>query len=412
MEPSLGERTGAAPPPRTSAVPVRLPVARPRSWQVLGLVLLVRILTMEVGSLAYIYLPHAWVESPPGTLPPQGSLLFRALVGLWTHWDGLWYLSIAQQGYAGRATATAFFPLYPLTIDLFGGTALSAVLAALVAAAAAYWILYRLASLEFGERVGWYTLLALAAFPTSFYLTAAYSESLFLALAAGSLYLARRRRYWPAGLAAALAGLVSTYGVLLVVPLAWVAWVQEGWRPRRYAFLALVPGGLLAYMAYLTPLFGDPLVFDHAQSNWGRHLAFFGVTLWRAAVHAWENLGQAISPGALFAPGSPSLGPSNVYNLLFALAVLGILIWATLRRRLPGYLLSYAWLALAVPLSYPAYGTPLMSMPRLALEVFPLFPALGLLLVRSRLARRVYFLSALPLAVLLITLYATAHWVA
>ncbi len=377
---------------------------------VVWIVVLSRLFFMEAASLAYLYLPHAWVEAPPGTLPPSGSLLYRATLGLWVHWDGLWYYSIANFGYAGRATATAFFPLFPLTLRIFQGSVVGGLIISLVSFIGAEWFLVRLVNQEFGQKTAWYAGLALAFFPTAFYANAVYSESLFLLLALGALYYFRNRRYWIAGPLAALTTLVSIYGVLLALPFLILLWQQEGFRWKKYFHVLWPPAGLLSYMGFLLIKFGDPLIFEHAQSNWGRHSAWIWNTLWTAFESALHALPQALNPVVLFRVGMPTLGPSNFYNFMFAVAAIVTVIFTF--KRIPFYLWIYMVLALLVPLSYPAVGNPLMSMPRLLLESFPLFIGLGVLMAEKTWFRWTYFVVSLPLGLLFVSLFATAHWVA
>ncbi len=395
--------------------PVQTPSPTPRlKWptvkHLFWLFVISRAFFMELGGLAYIYLPHAWVESPPNTLPPSGQLLYHVTFGLWAHWDGLWYLSIANMGYANRPTATAFFPLYPLGVHLLGGGVVGGVLLSLLCFAVTLWFLFRLTQYEFGDRIAWNAVLALAFFPTSFYANAVDSESLFMAAAIGSLYFARTRRYRIAGPLAMAATLVSMYGLLLAIPLLYLAWTQEGHRIRPLLYSLWAPLGLVLYMGFLLIRFGDPLVFEHAQSNWGRHFQWVGATLWAATVKAWQVAGQAFSLHTLFATGMPQLSASNFYNWIFALFLLIMLALSV--KYLPAYLWIYEVLALLVPFSYPATGNPLMSLPRLVLEAFPTFITLGLVISRKPWHKTLYFIASLPLGILFVALYATAHWVA
>lgn len=363
---------------------------------------------MEVASLAYIYLPHAWVEAPQGTLPPPGSLVYRAILGLWAHWDGLWYLSIASFGYVGRQTATAFFPLYPWLVDLFGGGVLGAIIVSLLCDAASLWFLFQLSRLEFGENVAWWTTLAYAFFPTAFYTNAVYSESLFLMLAIGSLYFFRTRRYWWGGPMAAAATLVSMYGILLAAPIAWMIFFRE--KQIKTVLHALWPSaGLLFYMGFLMPMFGDPLIFEKAQSNWGRHFEFALMTLWSGIVSGYHSL-HLLSWSTLFQTGQPSTQTMEPFNIIFALVSVTVLVMSF--SKIPFYLWMYGALAVLVPLSYPAHGDPLMSMPRLVLESFPFFMGMGVFLARIPRLRWIYFGVSVPLGMLLVSLFATAHWVA
>lgn len=369
-----------------------------------------RVFFLEVAGLAYIYLPQAWIQSPQGTLPPSGGLFYQMISGLWVHWDGLWYLSIATFGYQGRPTATAFFPLYPLSMKLLGGGVVGGMIMSLVAFAVALLFLNRLVTLELGPRVAWFTLLGLAFFPAAFFLNAVYSESLFLALAAGSLYYLRTDKYWIAGLLGALATLTTIYGLLLALPFAWLIWRKHGFRLRKLCHVLWMPVGLLAYMVFLFKRFGDPLMFESAQSNWSRHPEFFGVTLYQGLISAWQAIPHFFSFHHLFATGNPSLVPGNFVNFFFALFAIVILILSF--RRIPFYLWIYTIAALMIPFSYPANGFPLMSMPRLILEAFPLFIGLGTIMARVPWTRAIYFIVAIPGGILLTALFATAHWVA
>ncbi len=50
----------------------------------------------------------AWATSSP----------WDAFAGVWAHWDGSWYLRIAEHGYWYWDYSEAFFPLYPLAMAL------------------------------------------------------------------------------------------------------------------------------------------------------------------------------------------------------------------------------------------------------------------------------------------------------
>ncbi len=381
------------------------------AWSVVGWVYLVsHLFFAEVAGLAYIYLPHAWVESPPGVLPVPSNLVYRALFGLWSHWDGQWYLTIAQHGYR-TPTATAFFPLYPLSIHLLGAsTTIGGIFVSWAAMAVACWMLYKLTIVDFGPRVAWFTVIAFSFFPTAFYTQAVYSEALFLALAISAMYTLRVGRYWSAGILGGFALLVSMYGILLAVPLVWVIFRRHGPQLRRFWPAAVIPLGLILYMVYLTPLFHYPLVFEQAQSNWGRQFAFFWQTLWQGVVTAYQSVPIALSPAALFHGGIPQPVAMNFYNFWFA--VYGIVVLVASLRWMPTYLWLYGGLALLVPLTYPAQGVPLMSVPRLLLEAFPVFIATGILLDRYPRLRVTYFSVSLTLGALFVSLFATSHWVA
>lgn len=396
--------------PRTEGRRVREPAVDVRTWGLLAvIVVLSRLLVFEEGALAFLYLPHAWVQDVPGYLPPAGGFWFQTLLGPWAHWDGYWYLSIAHLGYVGRPLATAFFPLYPLLLRALGGTVLTGVLTSTVAFGVALVVIYRLAADVLSPRAAWFTVLAVAFFPTSFYFNAVYPEALFVLLAAGTFLAAARGRL---GLAATLAGLASAtsvYGLFLVVPIAASLWRRRA-PARLWLWLALVPGGLLAYMAALFEEFANPFVFQTVQSNWGRAFAPLWVTVRQAVVQAWANVPQVISFPRLFAIGQPMDTASNVWNLLFAAVGVWLLVLAI--RRLPWEYWLFSLLVLAVPFSYPSAAVPLMSVPRLLLAAWPLFLVLGERLAASATARKIYLWLSGAAGLVLVALFTTAHWVA
>src|SRR5919112_419667 len=140
--------------------------------------------------------------------------------------------------------------------ELFGGPAslpslsVWGVLISLLALPFALYFVYRIAEEGWGTRVAQGTVLALAFFPTSYFLNAVYTESLFLALSAGSLWAARVRKDLLLACAlAAFATATRNVGVFLIVPLAY-EWLRGGagrdygpWRGA--ACLALAFSGLL-----------------------------------------------------------------------------------------------------------------------------------------------------------------------
>ena len=194
---------------------------------------------------------------PVSPLQRQTSLFPFDTLSIWANFDGEHYVNVAESDYA--QDSPAFFPLYPLLMrlvaTLFGGPvsreALSVygVLISLIAFLFALYFVYRIAEEGWGARVAQGTVLALAFFPTSFFFNAVYTESLFLALSAGAVWAARVRK--DLLLASALAGLATatrSVGVLLLIPLVaeWSDRQEYGWRA---VYLALVPSGLVAYMA-------------------------------------------------------------------------------------------------------------------------------------------------------------------
>ena len=260
---------------------------------------------------------------------PSGSM------NIWSHWDGEHYVTLAMGGYLNPPdnVSPAFFPLYPLLMrsfaELFGGPiskeALSVwgPLISLLFLPFAFYFIYHIALEGWGERVARGTILILAFFPTAFFLNAAYTESLFLALSAGSMWAMRVRK--DLLLACVLAGFAAAtrnVGIFLVVPLMY-EWIKDVERFRwRGVYLLLAPGGLFAYMVYLWVRFGDPLLFYSAQESWGRQATGPLDTASRAWGAAVEGAGRLLDPDLWAHPSLSNVanqlaGASNFFNLAF-----------------------------------------------------------------------------------------------
>jgi hypothetical protein len=365
---------------------------------------------MGVGALAATYLPPA---VPAGdVLEPPGFLNY------WAHWDGAWYSEIATGGYGERAP-TAFFPLYPmlirLGIALWGGPALWGVLISLSATLLALFFLYRIAENLYGSRAARAATLALAFFPTAFFLNAVYTEALFLVLTTGSVWAAHMRRsLLLAGLLGSLAAATRNLGVILLIPL-FFEWLRDRreFGLKGLAGLALIPAGLLAYVVYLSERFGDPLVFARQQGeHWGRGLANPITTMERAWQTARDGARYLLDPETLVLGASPgpTLDASNTLNLAF-LVVVVVLLGIGFAVLPPGLSL-YTFFVVLLPVLTPAPSFPLMSLPRLVLGAFPVFLVLGYLLSRSRPALVLWLILSTGTGVVLTTLFTTWRWVA
>jgi hypothetical protein len=320
---------------------------------------------------------------------PSGSM------NIWSHWDGEHYVTLAMGGYLHPPdnVSPAFFPLYPLLLrsfaELFGGPiskeALSVwgPLISLLFLPFAFYFIFHIALEGWGERVARGTVLILAFFPTTFYLNAAYTESLFLALSAGSMWAMRVRK--DLLLACVLAGFAAAtrnVGIFLVVPLMY-EWIKDVERFRwRGVYLLLAPGGLFAYMVYLWVRFGDPVLFYSAQESWGRQATGpldTASRAWRAAV---EGASRLLDPDLWAHPTLSNVanqlaGASNFFNLAFFVFAMVVLLAGS--RYLPLSLTVYGLLLVAPATLFGTPGRPLMGTPRYVLVAFPVFIVLALL---------------------------------
>jgi hypothetical protein len=425
--------------------PERMAALR-EAWRALWLSRLL-VWVAGVGTvLAFGWGPVRGAFNPPGLTRGFGAL-GDLLAAPAARWDASWYLVIAHYGYRpdlGMFTASraAFFPLYPLGLRGLSEVGLAPVLAgvalSLAALAAALYGIHRLAMLEFAARgdaarVARLAVLLTAFAPMALYLSAVYSESLYLALSVGVFLCARQGRWAWVGVLGALAGATRSAGVLLVVP-ALILYLYgpredrppdfpaaHGLHPRYrlradVAWLALVGAGLALYMAHLALAGGDALLAFHAQEVWSRHFAGPFVGVWDGARAAFDGARQLLSGQSRHvyfpaAPGSPTVAAGHnlmLFGFLLAAvpAIVGVL------RRLPLAYGAYVLVALALPLSYPVSSQPLMSLPRFELVLFPLSMwGAAWLAPRGRLSVAALAASGLLMA-FFVGQFATWHWVA
>ncbi|MFF3807924.1 hypothetical protein [Streptomyces sp. NPDC002032] len=310
-------------------------------------------------------------------------------------WDSLWYARVAAGGYGyevvlpGGAvhSSLAFFPLLPwLERVVAAPTGLSYGAAGLVVSAvagtAAAWGIFAVADLLYGRRAGVLAAALWAALPVGIVQSMAYSESLFTALAAWSLYAVLRGRWLTAGLLAAGAGLTRPVGAA-VVAAVWVAgalaW-RRGERSWRIAAgLLLAPLGAAAYVLWVGARTGGGLLgYLDVQAGWGN--GFDGGWAFARFVGAKLSSFPAVLAGAALIAG-----------------VL-LVLWAYLlcvRRRQPAALLVYGGVVVALALCASGYFG---SKPRLLLPAFPLLLPAAVALARWRPRRAAALLGALALA--------------
>jgi hypothetical protein len=299
---------------------------------------------------------------------------------LWRYsvrWDAGWYLGIAENGYEyvpGGISSVAFFPLFPLLIAMFdavlpGSSVFAGLVVVHLSLAAAVVYVYQTIRLDFGETVAWRTVFFLLAFPTAFFFSAVYTESLFLLTLAGSLYHARRGQWTRAMLFGIAASATRIVGVLIPLPLALELWRQRGFSRRNpwpLVAILLTPLGMLAYFAYLQYEFGDYRAFFHTESTWNR-----------------DSFSPVILQGIQWMRGDATMldyyprtsGPLREIFLTFDTLVVtvfiavGIYLWLKVRP-------SYGALVVAMALVPALSGSP-QSMNRYVVVLFPAFLLLG-----------------------------------
>lgn len=291
--------------------------------------------------------------------------MYKTPLALLGAWDGVWYERVSQHGYLlipGQQSNPAFFPLFPILmreLNLAFGisyTAAGAVisnLSLLVAVIA----LFELSCLVIGDRErSRHAASLLAISPMAFVFSMAYPESFALACTALALLAGMKQRWLPAAVLAALAVLARPEGVVLVVPLAAIAWEQRdrldpAGRGRALAAVLAAPAAIISYPLYLLYALHNANAWGEAQERWGR--AFNPLGPWRAIT----GLHGIVT-------GQPVIGRDAPFVVVYAL-----LLWAAARQGV-----GRPWiLGGALVLVLPIFSGSFVSEARFGLLALPVY---------------------------------------
>lgn len=404
-----------APDPHNRSDRARLTGFR-RSWMVRDVLLpflATRLMLSFVGWLALLSfqnlpaIPGSWELKPSGEIAvatPYLSTTSYPLLNIYSRWDGGWYHSIAKNGYRfepGKQSNTAFFPLYPMLMRVVHAiipseTDAGWVLAGCIVSNCALFIalcyLLLLLRIDLDHETAARAVLYLLVFPTAFFFSAVYSESVFLATTVAAFYYARTGKWWIAGALAGAATLSRSPGILLGAPLLLEYLLQRRfqWREIRPDILSLgiIPASLAAHMLYLRWSVGNLMAIQDAQAAWGGE---------------WGTFSSPWTPVIRFAR-EPFMF-NDVMNFAFAAAMLVLVILAVLRLR-PSYGL-YAITGFWFITSWSTFE----SMPRYVLVIFPAFVILAKW-GRNPMFDRAYVVLASGLAAVFMMRFALWRWVA
>ena len=254
---------------------------------------------------------------------------------------------------------------------------------------------YKLISIDFKKDVAFLSVISLLVFPTSFYFGAIYTESLFLLLAASSIYLVRKSNFFWAGILISLATATRVFGVLLI-PLYLIEAFKSG-KKLNLLWVLITPLGILAYMYFLKIEYGNAFYFLTSQSIFGAGRSSTEIILLPQVIYRYIKIFLTTK---VF-----SLSFLNAFfEFSFTLIPLTFLIVFFKKMRLSYWVFSIGALLL------PTFTGTFSSMPRYVLiSIFLLFP--HLIRQYKKYLRPAILFSAM-LGILLEMLFIRGYWVA
>lgn len=411
----------------TERIPASKPLSARASWlkwyaalkNILPIYVAIHLAILATSCLAFLFTVKDFSSQ---------SMPIATLWQQWHYWDTSHFTHIALQGYATLQQA-AFFPFYPLLERSLMTVTQSPLIAGLlisnVAELVMFVVLYRLVEEDFNGERAYHTVLYFSIFPTAFFFSAAYSESLFLCLSILSFYHIRHGRWWLAGLFGFLASLTRPDGMFLLVPFCYEylrrIWHQQGESLRsilsgkhktrllkaiRFDILIglCFPAGIALYAIYCYYQFHDLLAFVHAQAYWSRFLHFPG---WGILKSMW-----LIAHGSILS----FLTMRNLIDLGADLLILALIVLGFIGPwKLPKNLWVYGIYAVILYIYFqffPKTDTlyPLESASRFVLEIFPAFIVLAGM-SKYRTLHLSYCMISGALLFFLLTQFLTGHWV-
>jgi Gpi18-like mannosyltransferase len=296
---------------------------------------------------------------------------FHLVMNQFSRWDSPHYLFIAQNGYVNEgdpANFIVFFPLYPLLVRLVTFDSafinLSGLIVSNVSSMFAVIYLFKLAKLDYSDSVAKKAVLYLSVFPTAYFLSAVYTEGLFLALVIASLYYARSAKWHVAGFLGLLASLTRIAGLLLLPVLVVEYFNQREWKLKmvnlKLFWAGLPVFGFLAYLLLNFQVTGSFFTFMEVER-----------------VHWYQTLDPLGGlSGAVGWFGNASFHESFLYGYAqVAFAVFGLLmVLASCKVKLRPSYQVYLLLTWMLSVSTGFW----LSVPRYVLTMFPMFLTLAL----------------------------------
>ncbi|WP_420312142.1 hypothetical protein ACOB87_33675 [Streptomyces sp. YS-B37] len=346
---------------------------------------------------------------------------------LTARWDALWYTRVADLGYGYEVhlpngdvhSNLAFFPLLPwLERALHAVSPLSyadgGFVVSLLASLAAAWGIFAVAEHVYGRRAGVCAVLLWAVLPVGIVQSMAYSESLFTALAAWSLYAVLTGRWLTAGTLALLAGLTRPVG-LAVVAAVWVAGITSftGFGSRAGRSTAVTPSASTAAPSFVRDRRAAPapgarswrcalgmLIAPLGAAGyvlWVGHRTGKGPLGYLDVQAGWRNGFDGGAAFARFVGEKFTSFPSALAGVGLIVGV-GLVLWlyvVGVRQGQPLPLLVYTGVVTALALCASSYFG---SKPRLLMPAFPLLLPLALALARARTSRSAWVVGGVAVA--------------
>lgn len=330
---------------------------------------------------------------------------------VWSNFDGVHYLSIAERGYF--QFQQAFFPSFPLLIRythdfLRLSYEASAQLLVHIFLVLSVIFLYKLAKLDFKKNTALSIVCFFLAFPTSFYLVSTYTESMFLTCVFASFYFLRKsakekKHIFISVLFAILATATRLVSIFLLPSFLWEnkkslnskKQMIKNWKTNIP--MLFIPTGLILYMFHLWQVHKNPIMFVTAQPAFGAGRSGGEIILLPQLLWRYLKIFLTVSPHTFDFWIA-------LLEIAFFVGLLTVAVIAIKKKIRPSYILFSVLATLLPTLS----GT-LSSIPRYALSAFIIFIVFAT--IKNKTVRVAILIIGLLLQSILVALFARGYFI-
>ncbi len=323
-------------------------------------------------------------------------------LGSWNRWDTPHYLYIAEHWYATKgdeANFIVFPPLYSIIITIINLIVRNFFTSALLVSNFFFilgsTVFYLLVKKDYNEKTAIKSLILLNTFPTSYFFSIGYTESLFFFLLVSSLYLAQKKNWYKSSFLGALTFLTRTMGLITLPTLLFTLLIEKiNLKSKiKLGILITVPFTIATsiYLAINWSSFGKVFAFKEVlETHWYKHIDF-----------PWVSIRNSL--GFLKGPlthNSLMLGIFEGGLAILSFALIPFIIKKLKVRDWAYYILSILFITST---SF------LLSTPRYFLSIPPLFIFLGLITER----KLIFITLVLSFSFLLLyfsTLFVQGQW--
>ena len=363
-----------------------------------------KLLLLLILSRLFILVTVYFLTQLPNSPLYQNSF-WEFLLNFGKRWDGNSYTFIAKHGYVTEGEEMFFIvfpPLFPVLIKVLGNITVNLTLSGIILAnfffVAGLLVFYKfLIKSGHSPKLSFLAIASLAFFPTSYFFSVAYPESLFLFLSVTCFYFLLEKDYLPASFLAGFAILTRPFGIVLF-PAIFLRWLMQKDKKFSEIVYIIVPAIIfpIVYLLLNHQVLGDFFAFQKVlNQNWYKKPTF----PWTGIIASWKrgiNPSDTISYKYLTGYGEAI---ASTAGFLFA-----GLSWLK-KYKIQAFLALYLTLGI---IFFTSTGF-ILSAPRYLLSLPPFFIILAKLIYPKPL-RVIWFLITIPLLLYLAHTFALAHW--